>query len=413
MALSPPPPRLSLHLALLRTRISPSPRAPFHAHSRRHGTTLTVRTPRGRMKVDLMNPAIFGVQQTRGERAYQEDRWAVHALRLPSRTSPSSPSTSPSTSTSTETESAENEEEGEEEAFYGIYDGHGSSLVSSYLHENLHNLILSSTPAHAQEVQQAYTALGGYMKRWSISLAGEGSGGKGLTLEDRMRLAFLRADAHFIANPPDPPAGSVGTVVLLTPPSYSPSVSTKEGEPKRRITFAHLGDTTLLLCRTRLGLASRLTSKHHPLSRSEQSRLQKVGTFNVDSFGEARWVGGVENTRAVGDVGLKKAGVIGDPDTGTLSFNDSEYSFLALTTDGLSSLLTDQEIVDLIRFSPTPKDGAKRVVEFAEQAGGRDNASCLVIALGGWGRGGGEDGTKSRREYRLKMAEGSGRQRRM
>ncbi len=67
----------------------------------------------------------------------------------------------------------------------------------------------------------------------------------------------------------------------------------------------------------------------------------------------------------------------------------AEYSFLVLMSDGVSGELSDQEVVDVVKEAKTPEQGARDVVAFAGDVGRiGDNASCLVVRLGGWERRG-------------------------
>ena len=126
---------------------------------------------------------------------------------------------------------------------------------------------------------------------------------------------------------------------------------------------------------------------------------------------------GLANTRAFGDIGSKRLGVSAEPQLTTTHLHPAEYSFLVLVSDGVSGHLSDQEIVDVVKESPTPEQAARELVAFAvEVAESADNATGLVVRLGGWekrlvgGRGAGA--TKERREWRRAQA-GDPRTRRM
>jgi protein phosphatase PTC6 len=87
----------------------------------------------------------------------------------------------------------------------------------------------------------------------------------------------------------------------------------------------------------------------------------------------------------------------------------AEFSFLVLMSDGISGTLHDQEIVDIIKEARTPEQGARDVVNFAtEISKDADNATCLVVRLGGWERrlegGLGSMGTKEARDFRRQDA---------
>lgn len=89
----------------------------------------------------------------------------------------------------------------------------------------------------------------------------------------------------------------------------------------------------------------------------------------------------------------------------TRALNGDDYAYLVLVTDGLTSLMSDQEIVDLARNAADPTRAAKTIVHFGEDLGAQDNCTCVVVPLAGWGKVGGVDTTEERREYRRKQAD--------
>jgi protein phosphatase PTC6 len=132
----------------------------------------------------------------------------------------------------------------------------------------------------------------------------------------------------------------------------------------------------------------------------------------TDSFGEER-ISGLANTRAFGDMASKRVGVSAEPEIRRIELSPAEYSFLVLCSDGVSGHLSDQEIVDIVKEAKTPEQGARDIVSFAVEtsttgSGGADNATGLVVRLGGWerrGEGGlGSLGTKEMRDWRKEEA---------
>lgn len=201
--------------------------------------------------------------------------------------------------------------------------------------------------------------------------------------------------------------GSTASIALISTPTPTPfwhpaSPST--------ITVAHVGDTRILLCRTSDGKAVPLTINHHPDTPVEATRLRRYATtFVTDSFGEER-MGGLANTRAFGDIGSKRLGVSAEPQVTKTDLAPAEYAFIVLMSDGISGHLSDQEIVDVVKEARTPAQAAQDLTGFAvEVADSADNATCLVVRLGGWERrsegGGGSMGTKEQRDYRRQAAE--------
>lgn len=201
--------------------------------------------------------------------------------------------------------------------------------------------------------------------------------------------------------------GSTASVALISTPTPVPfwhpaSPST--------LMVAHVGDTRVLLCRTSDGKSVSMTTNHHPDAPVEATRLRRyASTFTTDSFGEER-MGGLANTRSFGDVSSKRVGVSAEPQITKADIGPGEYAFAVLMSDGISAVLSDQEIVDIVKEARTPAQAANDLTGFAvEVAESADNATALVVRLGGWERrsegGGGSFGTKEQRDYRKSEAE--------
>jgi len=296
-------------------------------------------------------------------------------------------------------------------------------------------------------IAQWKETVGGYFRRFKpeyFSTFSEGSSeDTTISIETVLMYAFLKADLEFVlaqARKPDPEnnnsdqplnsddilgspsrmvphkdriggptrfkGGSTASIALISTPTPTPfwhpaSPST--------VIVAHVGDTRILLCDTATGIANPVTTNHHPSSPIESTRLRRyAATFVTDSFGEER-MSGLANTRAFGDIGSKRIGVSAEPEIHRVQLSPAEYSFMVLVSDGVSGTLTDQEIVDVVKEAKTPEQGARDVVGFATEVSKEgDNATCLVVRLGGWerrGEGGvGSMGTKEVRDYRKSMA---------
>jgi protein phosphatase PTC6 len=204
--------------------------------------------------------------------------------------------------------------------------------------------------------------------------------------------------------------GSTCSIALISTPTPSPFWH--PSSPSSLIT-AHVGDTRILLCNTATGLAIPLTSNHHPSLPEEATRLRRfAASFVTDSFGEER-ISGLANTRAFGDMASKRVGVSAEPEIRRIELSPAEYSFMILCSDGVSGHLSDQEIVDIVKEAKTPEQAARDVVSFSVETStgseGADNATGLVVRLGGWERraegGLGSLGTKEMRDWRKQEAE--------
>ena len=286
---------------------------------------------------------------------------------------------------------------------------------------------------------------GGIEKRHTSTLATSDDVKEGIGIETVLEYAFLKADYDFVAaqvgkREEDPvradkalndddilgqpsrtttkqiggtkrfKGGSTCSVALISTPTPSPFWH--PSSPSSLI-IAHVGDTRILLCNTATGLAVPLTSNHHPSLPEEATRLRRfAASFVTDSFGEER-MSGLANTRAFGDMAHKRVGVSAEPEIRRIELSPAEYSFLVLCSDGVSGHLSDQEIVDIVKEAKTPEQAARDIVSFAVETSagseGADNATGLVVRLGGWerrGEGGlGSLGTKEMRDWRKQEAE--------
>lgn len=297
-------------------------------------------------------------------------------------------------------------------------------------------------------VQTWRRTVGGYFKRFQPPhFAYDGTGSSDptiaghISIEEVMEYAFLRADLDFVkaqaSKQEDDPVraerplnddeifhrpsmtrsphiggrarfkgGSTGSVAMISTPTPAPFW---HPAAPSSLLVAHVGDTRILLCSTETGEAIPITSNHHPSSPIEASRLRRyAATFVTDSFGEER-MSGLANTRAFGDVHSKRIGVSAEPELKRIELGPAEFSFLVMVSDGISGTLLDQEVVDIVKESKTPEQGARDVVNFSTEVTKEgDNATCLVIRLGGWERrlegGVGSMGTRESRDWRRQDA---------
>ncbi|SCV04079.1 LAME_0H15588g1_1 [Lachancea meyersii CBS 8951] len=268
-----------------------------------------------------------------------------------------------------------------------------------------------------------------------------------LTENERLRLftAFLNFDLKYCCDSDiarglknqdyKPIGGSTASSVFIT--SYHEEDSFDESffvspEGLLKLVVTQVGDTKIVLC-DKNGIAHSLTKIHHPTSFQESKRLET--SFQTDSFGNTRFLDSFANTRSFGDSVGKQEGLSCEPDIysyligSTRSLQRSEISklqfggdecFVCLITDGVSDLISDQELVDLITSTvnlrglkaASPQFVSEEVVRFIAAIGGRhaDNATCLILRLPNWGNWPSIDRTGAIREEKL-MAGFSGSER--
>lgn len=196
-------------------------------------------------------------------------------------------------------------------------------------------------------------------------------------LEKVLRKAFLDADKalhthlSYFNNESFLMAGTTATVAML-----------RDG---MELVVGSVGDSRAVLCRK--GRVHKLSKDHTPDREDERRRIQSCGGFVTwNSLGHGYVNGRLAMTRSIGDFHLKSCGVIVEPDTQRISIQHANDSFLALTTDGINFLLSDQEVCDVIKRCPDPTEAAEVIIQQALQYGSEDNATIIVVPFGAWGK---------------------------
>ncbi|KAK5848133.1 hypothetical protein PBY51_005775 [Eleginops maclovinus] len=146
-----------------------------------------------------------------------------------------------------------------------------------------------------------------------------------------------------------------------------------------------VGDSRAILSRG--GGALKLSRDHTPDQKDERKRVKRSGGFVTwNSAGVAHVNGRLAMTRSIGDFHLKTSGVIAEPETRRVTLRHDTDSFLALTTDGINFLLSDQEICDVINKYQDPTEAAEAISQQALQYGSEDNSTIIVVPLAAWGK---------------------------
>ncbi|KAF8936519.1 hypothetical protein BGZ47_009460 [Haplosporangium gracile] len=214
-----------------------------------------------------------------------------------------------------------------------------------------------------------------------------------MTLEQRLCLSFLQCDAELIRDKYQD--GSTASVVIVQ--SKGAFWETKDDLD---LILAHVGDTRILLCEAPRGESIQLTTDHHPDAVVEADRIRRMAAYvSADSFGENMFLGQLANTRALGDIAMKPFGVSAEPELIRRTVKASEAAFLVLISDGISSVMSNQEVVDCVKLEDNPTQAAANVLKLAEQLGAEDNCTIMVVKLPAWGAKM-PDLTKELREYR-------------
>ncbi|XP_020652146.1 protein phosphatase Mn(2+)-dependent 1K [Pogona vitticeps] len=230
--------------------------------------------------------------------------------------------------------------------YFAVYDGHGGVAVAEFCNKHMRKYIQEFL-AEEQDMELVLT--------------------KAFLEIDKayQRHAHLSANA-FLLN-----AGTTATVALL-----------RDGI---ELVVASVGDSRALLCRK--GKAMKLTVDHTPERKDEKERIKKCGGFIAwNSLGQPHVNGRLAMTRSIGDLDLKKYGVIAEPETKRVQLQHASDSFLVLTTDGINFMVNSQEICDFVNQCHDPAEAAHVVTEQAMQYGTEDNSTVVVVPFGAWGK---------------------------
>jgi protein phosphatase 1K len=91
-------------------------------------------------------------------------------------------------------------------------------------------------------------------------------------------------------------------------------------------------------------------------------------------------------TRSLGDFDVKPYGVIATPETTLLKIDHRVDAFLELHTDGVSHVMSGNELGFIARMCSDPDQAANALTSCALQYGTEDNVTAVVVPLGAWGK---------------------------
>lgn len=404
-------------------------------------------------RIPLRAGVSFGAAMSRGDRAQQEDAMSTACVMLPCEQLRQNILQNVSTGATRDPwygwtcDEAGGEELAAQVVWFGCFDGHGGPQVAQLLRNKLHRVFEEADPSMVLDTVQYTCSIGGYFGRFQggalerlvdtnqlrrpstapaslEALAGtahasdlehyvalDGDDGAVhtqrhavpsstyLSMQERATLAWLMMDREIQQNEAYRGAGSTASVLLL----HSLDVPTAPWYASEylAVTTVQLGDTRIVLCDAETGDAIPLTRLHHPDDPIESDRLSRQGAgVLTDSFGETRFLGTLANTRSFGDTQAKRYGMTAEPEVQTHILQGSRVAFIVGFSDGISDVMSDQELVDECRYASHPQQAAERIMKYAEDLGADDNATIMCIPLRGWGSIRGEDRTAAQRRDR-------------
>ena len=212
-----------------------------------------------------------------------------------------------------------------------IFDGHGGTEVSTYLQKNIIN----------------------YFREFFL---------ENIDIENNLIELFKIIDDK-LNEPFYNTLGSTACIVYIT----------KENS-KKCFYCANIGDTRCVLINK--NGAKRISYDDRATDINESNRVKSEGGI---IFG-GRVYGQLMLTRAFGDSGLKKYGVICIPHVYKVDI-DIEDKYIIIASDGVWDVLEENEIYNYSLISKNSKDFCDIIVKKSIEKGSMDNISCFVIKL--------------------------------
>jgi protein phosphatase len=132
-----------------------------------------------------------------------------------------------------------------------------------------------------------------------------------------------------------------------------------------RLSIAHVGDSRAYLFR-----ATKLQQMTQDHSLAAERARRGLSTSQ-----EAR-------KRALHNVLLRALGTEDTVEVDSCELATQEGDIILLCTDGLSSMVSDSEIANVLLTCETAQDATDRLVALANERGGKDNVTVVVIRIG-------------------------------
>ncbi|MCE2055950.1 hypothetical protein HAX54_043789 [Datura stramonium] len=157
---------------------------------------------------------------------------------------------------------------------------------------------------------------------------------------------------------------------------------------KKRVLVANVGDSKAFICSRKLQLleAKELTEDHNAYRVDERARVEASGgKFKFPPNYVPLLMGHFPMTRAIGDVPLKKYGIIATPEVTDWLNLTSKDEFLVVASDGIFESLSPQEVCDFLYEAEDYSDStflAQQIVQKAFLEGSTDNLSVVLVPLG-------------------------------
>ncbi|KAJ8750941.1 hypothetical protein K2173_016122 [Erythroxylum novogranatense] len=262
--------------------------------------------------------------------------------------------------------------------FFGVYDGHGGSQVSTYCSQRLHLTL-------AEEIVRVGLCDGGIkdclLEKWKKALSSCFRKVDSKVGEPCTATAGSDSDTHSEPVAPET-VGSTAVVAIVC---------------STHIIVGNCGDSRAVLCRGKMAVP--LSVDHKPDREDEYERIEAAGG-KVIQWNGSRVFGVLAMSRSIGDRYLKPW-IIPDPEV-TFLPRAKEDECIILASDGLWDVMTNEEACDIARkrillwhkrnggslpierdkeVDPAAQAAAEYLSRLALQKGSKDNITVVVVDL--------------------------------
>ena len=151
------------------------------------------------------------------------------------------------------------------------------------------------------------------------------------------------------------------------------------------LVVAQIGDSRALLLRGDDFIC--LTEDHCASNPVEKKRIESCGgKVDYDEVGRHLVNKKLAMSRSIGDFELKPYGVTCEPSFIRTYFKHYKDSSLVIVTDGITFVMSNEEIAKTVSQYDDPSEAAEKLVEQALLHAGEDNITVIVLPLGSWGK---------------------------
>ena len=107
--------------------------------------------------------------------------------------------------------------------------------------------------------------------------------------------------------------------------------------------------------------------------------------MEIDGEMTPRVNGRLSMTRCFGNFDLKPYGVVAIPEIKMLEINQKKDNFLALITDGVSAVMSTDQVVSILRSSFEPEESVEMLTTSAAQFGSEDDITAILLPFRSFG----------------------------